>query len=78
MDDLVNEDSSGWTDEELRESVRAYLEMQEHVRSGTPFVKKSYYEALAARLGGRRRRSNIGCRTSRTCSLCSAANGCLA
>lgn len=43
--------SDGWSKEELRASVEAYVEMQRKVRQGQPFTKKRYYEDLAAKFG---------------------------
>ena len=40
-----------WTEEELRASVKAYLEMLGKHRKGEPFVKKDYYRDLATRFG---------------------------
>ena len=41
----------GWSRDELKASVDAYLDMQRKERLGQPFVKKRYYEELAARFG---------------------------
>ena len=41
--------SDGWTREELRASVEAYLDMQRKFRAGEKFIKKRYYEDLATR-----------------------------
>lgn len=41
----------GWTKDELRASVAAYLEMQQLDRAGSPFTKKRYYEDLGNRFG---------------------------
>ncbi len=38
-----------WTEEELRATVTAYLEMYKKELEGTTFVKKHYYAELAAR-----------------------------
>ena len=43
--------SDSWSEEELRASVDAYVEMQRKERQGQPFIKKSYYEDLAAKFG---------------------------
>lgn len=43
--------SDGWSNEELRASVDAYVEMQRKERQGQPFTKKRYYEDLAAKFG---------------------------
>ena len=43
--------SDGWSKEELRSSVDAYVEMQRKERQGLPFTKKRYYEELAAKYG---------------------------
>lgn len=43
--------SDGWSKEELRASVDAYIEMQRKERQGQPFTKKRYYEDLAAKFG---------------------------
>lgn len=43
--------SDGWSKEELRASVDAYVEMQGKDRLGQPFTKKRYYEDLAAKFG---------------------------
>jgi 5-methylcytosine-specific restriction enzyme A len=40
-----------WSDEELRASVEAYLEMRSLAVSQQPFVKKSYYLRLSERFG---------------------------
>lgn len=49
LDAQVGDD--GWTTEELRASVEAYVEMQSLHRTGKPFTKKRYYASLAARYG---------------------------
>lgn len=41
----------GWSEEELRASVSAYLEMQRRERKSEPFTKKQYYEKLAQDYG---------------------------
>lgn len=41
--------SDSWSKEELRASVYAYVEMQRKERQGQPFIKKRYYEDLAAK-----------------------------
>lgn len=38
-----------WTEEELRATVAAYLDMHSKALDGVPFVKKHYYAELAAR-----------------------------
>ncbi|MBK9595446.1 MAG: HNH endonuclease [Rhodocyclales bacterium] len=43
--------SDGWSKEELRASVDAYVEMQRKDRQGQPFTKKRYYKDLAAKYG---------------------------
>ncbi|GAB3320258.1 MULTISPECIES: HNH endonuclease [Gammaproteobacteria] len=43
--------SDNWTEEELRASVDAYIEMHRLESSGKPFTKKPYYESLANRFG---------------------------
>ena len=43
--------SDGWSEEELRASVEAYVEMQRKLRQGQHFTKKRYYEDLAAKFG---------------------------
>lgn len=43
--------SDGWSKEELRGAVDAYVEMQRKERTGRPFTKKRYYEELAAQFG---------------------------
>lgn len=43
--------SDGWSKEELRASVEAYVEMQRKERQGQPFTKKRYYEDLATKFG---------------------------
>lgn len=43
--------SDGWSKEELRAAVEAYVEMQRKERQNQSFTKKHYYEALAARFG---------------------------
>jgi len=40
-----------WSEDELRASVAAYLEMQHLARSGTHFTKKEYYKALTKQFG---------------------------
>lgn len=40
-----------WSDEELKASVEAYVEMQRNERAGHFFVKKHYYGKLAERFG---------------------------
>ncbi|MFE8153149.1 HNH endonuclease [Brenneria goodwinii] len=39
----------GWSDDELKASVEAYVEMKQFHQSGKTFSKKSYYESLATR-----------------------------
>lgn len=41
--------TKGWSKEELRASVAAYLEMQSLERANTHYTKKKYYSELAAR-----------------------------
>jgi 5-methylcytosine-specific restriction protein A len=41
----------GWSKEELRASVDAYIDMQRRERQGQLFTKKRYYEGLAAKFG---------------------------
>lgn len=41
----------GWRRDELLASVEAYLTMQELERSGTTFIKKKFYDALAKKFG---------------------------
>lgn len=43
--------SSNWTEEELRATVAAYMEMRSKELNGIPFVKKHYYAELAGRFG---------------------------
>ena len=43
--------SDNWTEEELRASVDAYVEMHRLEAAGQPFTKKVYYEDLADRFG---------------------------
>ena len=43
--------SDGWSKEELRSSVNAYVEMQRKERQGESFTKKSYYRDLASKFG---------------------------
>lgn len=43
--------SDGWSKEELRASVDAYVEMQHKERQRQPFTKKRYYEELATKFG---------------------------
>lgn len=43
--------NDGWSKEELRASVEAYLEMQRKERQGQSYTKKRYYEDLAANFG---------------------------
>jgi hypothetical protein len=46
------EDSGkGWSHEELRAAVEAYLNMQKAQRLGEPFVKKAVFDELAKRFG---------------------------
>jgi 5-methylcytosine-specific restriction protein A len=40
-----------WSDEELRASVEAYLDMQHKVETNEKFTKSSYYKALAEKYG---------------------------
>ncbi len=46
-----NSPLDNWSDEELRASVNAYLEMLALHRQGTPFTKKKYYDSLSERFG---------------------------
>ncbi|MDH4651417.1 HNH endonuclease signature motif containing protein [Pseudomonas sp. BN606] len=41
----------GWSGEELRASVKAYLEIAGKVRAGQKVTKKAYYDALAEQFG---------------------------
>jgi hypothetical protein len=50
-DDSASIEGSPWTEDELRASVVAYLEMQQLHLSEQPFTKASYYKALSARFG---------------------------
>lgn len=43
--------NDNWTEEELRASVDAYVEMHRLEATGKPFKKKLYYESLANRFG---------------------------
>ena len=43
--------SDSWSKEELSASVDAYIEMQRKERQGQPFIKKRYYQDLAAKFG---------------------------
>ena len=43
--------SAGWSKEELRAAVDAYVEMQRKDRTGQPFTKKRYYDELATQFG---------------------------
>jgi 5-methylcytosine-specific restriction enzyme A len=43
--------NKGWSREELKGAVEAYLDMQRKQRAGVPFVKQRYYEDLATRFG---------------------------
>lgn len=43
--------SAGWSKEELRAAVDAYVEMQRKDRTGKPFTKKRYYDELATKFG---------------------------
>jgi len=43
--------SENWSEEELRASVEAYVEMHRKESRGTAFTKKSYYEDLAKKFG---------------------------
>lgn len=52
VDEYQGEQSGGnWTDEELRASIQAYLEMLALVRDGKPLIKKKYYTALSKKFG---------------------------
>ncbi|MGV2293212.1 HNH endonuclease signature motif containing protein [Trinickia sp. YCB016] len=52
-DDVASEAVSGegWSKDELRASVMAYIEMQRLDRAGTHFSKRKYYDDLAAKFG---------------------------
>ena len=41
----------GWSHDELRAAVAAYLDMQQLERVGSQFIKKKYYDALAEQFG---------------------------
>lgn len=41
----------GWSAEELRASVKAYLEIADKVRAGQKVTKKAYYDALTEQFG---------------------------
>ena len=43
--------SESWSEEELKESVKAYFEMQEKIRAGQRIVKKNYYRDLSSKYG---------------------------
>lgn len=43
--------SENWSEEELRASVEAYVDMRRMESTGTAFTKKGYYEALAQKYG---------------------------
>lgn len=43
--------SDGWSKEQLRGAVEAYVEMQRMERTGQSFTKKRYYEKLSNQLG---------------------------
>lgn len=43
--------SDGWSKDELRGAVDAYVDMQRKERAGQPFTKKRYYENLATQFG---------------------------
>lgn len=49
--DSVEGDVSGWSNDELRASVAAYIEMQQKYQAGETFVKKHYYSTLAKQFG---------------------------
>ncbi|WP_271271089.1 HNH endonuclease [Aliamphritea hakodatensis] len=42
---------SHWTDEQLRASVEAYVDMLDKSASNVPYVKKHYYQVLADKFG---------------------------
>lgn len=50
-DDSLSSDGTPWTEDELRASVAAYLEMQQQYRSRQSFTKTSYYNSLSAQFG---------------------------
>lgn len=41
----------GWSDEELKASVEAYLDMQRKSRLQQPFAKNDYYQQLSQQFG---------------------------
>lgn len=41
----------GWSRDELRAAVAAYLDMQQIERAGSQFIKKKYYDELAEKFG---------------------------
>lgn len=43
--------SGGWSEEELRAAVDSYIDMWHKERTKQPFIKKRYYENLAAKFG---------------------------
>lgn len=49
--DADGANGEGWSRDELRASVAAYLNMQQLERTGTPFTKKHYYDQLAGKFG---------------------------
>lgn len=49
--EVDGEQNDHWSKEELRGAVVAYLEMQRLDRAGKPYVKKKYYDELAAKFG---------------------------
>lgn len=56
---------ASWTNEEMRSSVSAYLDMARHVRLGKPINKRAVYQLLAAEFGRTPRHFlNTECRIS--------------
>src|SRR5471030_431485 len=43
--------SDGWSRDELRVAVAAYVDMHRKSLAGKPYVKKRYYETLASEFG---------------------------
>ena len=43
--------SAEWSDDELRESVEAYVDMLRKHHTGVPFSKKNYYKRLSEKYG---------------------------
>jgi 5-methylcytosine-specific restriction endonuclease McrA len=50
-DDPLSQEGSPWTEDELRASVHAYLEMHRLQRAGKSFTKTDYYNRLSERFG---------------------------